>query len=242
VLNSGVEKTIEEIEMLYGKLGEMLSKDFGSKNMSFGDEQGYSLDFKNNFEPIEILKNLLYGSTHKEELNIGIDAAASSFYDGNSYKLEGDTISSEKLLTVYDKYFEDCDLLRFIEDPFAEEDKDGFSKIFRSYGESKLFIGDDLTTTNKKMIKEFANKLINAVIIKPNQIGTVSETCDAMSEAAERGIERIVSHRSGEVDDAFLVHFAKAAGAEGVKMGVPVIKQRISKINELKKLYATNEY
>jgi len=99
-------------------------------------------------------------------------------------------------------------------------------------------IGDDLTTTDVNRIEKFAKKLINGVIIKPNQIGTVTETCEAMTAARSTGIERIVSHRSGEVLDPFVIHFAKAAHAEGVKIGVPVKKERVSKFDELTKLYS----
>ncbi len=97
-------------------------------------------------------------------------------------------------------------------------------------------VGDDLTVTSEKLIKKYsAEGAINAVIIKANQIGTLSETCAAMKAAADLGMKRIVSHRSGETEDSFLIHLAKAAGAEGVKIGAPH-ESRIGKFNELLRL------
>ena len=87
-------------------------------------------------------------------------------------------------------------------------------------------------------MEKYADKAINGVIIKPNQIGTVTETCEAMLVAQKNNVKRIVSHRSGEVKDPFIIHFAKAAGAEGIKIGVPVIKERISKFDELTRIYS----
>ncbi|MFV1917561.1 MAG: hypothetical protein ACC618_03735 [Patescibacteria group bacterium] len=238
VIGEGVTSTINELKSLYTKLGVLLSRKFGSERISFGDEQGYATDFRNNFEPLEILNELLYESVYKKEFTLGIDAAASSFYNGKNYRCDEEEINTDKLHDAYAKYFKECDSLEYIEDPFAQDDEKGFKKVFENFGNEKVLIGDDLTTTDAKLIKKYAGNAINGVIIKPNQIGTVTETCEAMLIAEENNIQRIVSHRSGEVEDPFIIHFAKAAGAEGVKIGVPVIKERISKFDELVRLYS----
>ena len=234
----GIASTVREIKGLYVKLGELLTSRFWAEKIGFGDEQGYALNFENNLEPLKILEDVLYESIHKEDFDLGIDVAASSFWDSDSYKFGGKNLSTDELFEIYGKYFKECGSLKYIEDPFAEEDEIGFKKVFESFGREKVFIGDDLTTTNAKLIEKYSGKAINGVIIKPNQIGTVTETCEAMLAARKKNVEIIISHRSGEVNDPFIIHFAKAVGAEGVKIGVPVIKERTSKFDELTRLYS----
>ena len=109
IMKSGARATVAELKDLYTKLGGLLSKKYGPENISFGDEQGYTLDFKNNFEPLEILKELLYESTHKEEFCLGLDVAASSFYDGDLYKFDDEELQREQLLNKYKEYFKNCE-------------------------------------------------------------------------------------------------------------------------------------
>ncbi len=237
-IHNSVYETIREIKNLYTKLGELLTRNYGKEKMRLGDEEGYAPDFTNNKEPLEFLTEIVSASESKGAFTLGLDAAASSFYKDGSYNFERENLNKEKLMGVYKKYFDDISLLQSIEDPFAEDDDSGFAEMFKEYGREKLLIGDDLTTTNQNAIKKFAEKLINGVIIKPNQIGTVTETCEAMLTAGNLGIKRIISHRSGEVEDPFIIHFAKAGGAEGVKIGVPVKRERIIKFDELTRLYS----
>jgi len=236
MLQEGPEATTNALKTLHKKLGENLSKELELEDLPVGDEQGYSPDFKNNLEPLRLLSNLIRESGY-EEFVLGIDAAATSFGKGGEYNFEGDKHDASSLLTIYSKYFSECDKLKFVEDPFTEDDIEGFKGIFEKFGDEKVLIGDDLTTTSAESIEKHKS-LINGVIIKPNQIGTATETCEAMIEAKKSGIHRIVSHRSGEVDDTFLIHFAKAAAAEGVKIGLPVIKERAVKFEELIRIYS----
>jgi len=141
-----------------------------------------------------------------------------------------------EMAEIYRVYFQTVPLLVSIEDPFAEDDHEGFKRLHSLY-KNKLVVGDDLTATNPVTIeKAVTGKMISGVIIKPNQVGTVTETCEAMKIAHANGLKTIVSHRSGEVEDPFVVHFAKAGGAYGVKIGAPV-PSRISKFNELERIY-----
>ena len=238
ITKEGITHTVKEIKNLYTRLGEILTAKFGVGAIKFGDEQGYALDFNDNFEPLKILGELLYESIYKDDFKLGIDVAASGLSNGVSYKFENKTISRNELQNIYTKYLKNCDSLKYIEDPFAEFDEIGFENMFSGLGDKIVIIGDDLTTTRKESIMQYSGKAINGVIIKPNQIGTVTETCEAMLAARKKNIEMIISHRSGEVNDPFIIHFAKAVGAEGVKIGVPVIKERISKFDELTKLYS----
>lgn len=235
--------SVRQLKNFYLKLGRILRKI--DKNFRFGDEGGYSLNFfaenKNdfsgqvNFEPIRILQKLIYESNLEKNFLLGIDSAASEFKKEKYYLFEKRKVDSTGLKEIYLSYFKQAPLLYSIEDPYDEKDEIGFASLFSALP-NKLVIGDDLTTTNAKLIKKYAKKLINGVIIKPNQIGTITETCEAINTAHRLNLKCIISHRSGEVPDTFIIHLAKASNAYGVKIGAPV-ESRISKYKELIRLY-----
>ncbi len=229
--------SVKNLIRLYNETGKCLRKEKSIKQIPLGDEDGYSLNFKNNFEPIEILKKIIEKSKSKNTFFIGIDAAASSFFKNKAYVFENKKISRDKLLAIYKNYLLKIKSLISIEDPFAESDYPGFKKISK-FNKKTLIIGDDLTVTNPKFIGKFSKgKMINAVIIKPNQIGSISETAQAIKTAEKNVIKFIISHRSGETDDNFIIHLAKASNAYGVKIGAPA-NERISKFDELIRLYS----
>lgn len=229
-----ISEIVERVSGLYKKLGEYLKKEYKLEHLVFGDEAGYVLDLKSNFEPIQILENLIKSEKFEKEFSIGLDVAASNFYKDDHYKWEGKNISAEQLEDIYFDYFKKSKLLYSIEDPFEENDSESFRKL-KSEADGKLIVGDDLTTTNPERIAECIDA-INGVIIKPNQIGSVSEACDAILKARKSGMKVIISHRSGETDDNFIIHLAKASDADGVKIGAPA-RERMSKYNELISLY-----
>lgn len=231
-LNESVKKLIK----LYGKLGGFLEKQRKLKNLPIGDEGGYSLDFKNNFQPIEILEKLIEASKLDNEFLLAMDAAASQFYKKGEYQFEGKRNSSGVLGRIYANYFQKSKLLFSIEDPFAENDVGGF-QFLKGKLKYAWVVGDDLTATNPALIKKFGKeRAIGGVIIKPNQIGTVSETCEAIKIAQKNHLKIIISHRSGETEDNFIIHLARASGADGLKIGAPA-RERISKFNELLRIY-----
>ncbi len=234
--NGSVTNTITKLIDLYRATGEFLSKQFKLKNIPIGDEGGYSLDFPDNFEPLSILEALIDENDLENEFILGVDAAASHFGSEKGYTLDKKKLTREKLVEKYKEYFKKSKLLFSIEDPFGENDAEGFIKLREALPE-KWVVGDDLTTTNAKEIENHAGEgAINAVIIKPNQIGTIAEACGAVQAARRHGVKIIVSHRSGETEDAFVIELAKACGADGVKIGAPV-KERLVKFNELIRLY-----
>jgi enolase len=229
-------ETIARLEKFYKHLGVFLRDKHGGHVLPLGDEGGYSVDFKNNFEPIHILQGLIIHEGLSESFSIGLDIAASGLFEKDSYRFEGEHLSQKQLHKVYEKYFKDAELLCSIEDPFDESDEKGFLEIKNTLGE-KWVVGDDFTVTSPKLIQEYgAGNFINAVIIKPNQIGSVSEACEAIRIAHDIGLKTIVSHRSGETEDVFIIHLAKAGNVRGVKIGAPV-KERILKFNELIRLF-----
>ncbi|MDI6733937.1 MAG: hypothetical protein QMD50_00380 [Patescibacteria group bacterium] len=235
-ITGSVKDTIEKLIDFYKKLGILLKKRFSKKELVIGDEGGYSLMFENNFEPIDILGNLIEKERLMSKYGLGLDAAASNFYSNSRYSFEGKRISKKDLYEKYLEYFRKSKFLFSIEDPFNERDIQDFKNLSIELSD-KLIIGDDLTTTNSAAILALAKeKAINGVIIKPNQIGSVTESCEAIKVAHENGVKCIISHRSGETEDNFIINLARASGAEGVKIGAPV-RERLSKFNELIRTY-----
>jgi enolase len=228
--------SIKALINLYKGLGNFLQSKYKLEKLTIGDEGGYAINFESNFEPIKILQDLIISGGLKDIFSLALDVAASNFYKNGKYNFGGNEISSEKLDQILLDYLLRSSLLGSIEDPFDEDDIDGF-KNFNSKCPDKWVVGDDLTVTNPELIEKFSKeKLISGVIIKPNQIGTVSESCRAIRMAQENGLKTIISHRSGETEDVFIIHLAKAGNVDAVKIGAPV-RERIVKFDELIRLY-----
>ncbi len=231
-----VGESVERLKDFYHDLGGHLQAKRNVPAIRLGDEGGYSLDFENNFAPLATLAEEIRAARLEREFSLGIDAAASNFFKNGSYTFGGKALSGAELEAVYTGYRAREPLLTSIEDPFAEVEGGSFATL-REKMAGALIVGDDLTVTNPALIARYAaNGSINAVIIKPNQIGTVSETCEAIRVARRHGVKVIVSHRSGETDDVFIIHLARACGADGVKIGAPA-RERLVKFNELVRLY-----
>ncbi len=232
-------KTVGKLIKFYEVLGDILRRKTGEEELPLGDEGGYATDFEDAFEPIQLMADLIAEHHLEDQFHLGLDAAASSFYENGVYNFGGVKLDAAMLRQTYEDWFTWAPSLMSIEDPFDEEQGADFAALRRalgSFAEEKWVVGDDLTVTSERLIKKYAGEgAINAVIIKANQIGTLTETCVAMNTAADLGLKRIVSHRSGETEDNFLIHLAKAAGAEGVKIGAPH-ESRIGKYNELLRL------
>ncbi|MBU1557993.1 phosphopyruvate hydratase [Patescibacteria group bacterium] len=223
----------EKAKVLFEKLGDEIKEKYGEVEM--GDEGGYSPKTENIEAPFELISELLDG-----DMRIAIDSAGSEFYEEGNYKILEQDHSSDELLTVYKNLVEKYPLSS-IEDPFAENDVDAFSKMTRESrdwnlkcGCEMLVVGDDLTTTNPESILESArNKRVNAIIIKPNQIGTLTEVYTAVRLARGAGWKIICSHRSGETMDSFIADLAVGIGAYGIKAGAPTQEVRRVKYERL---------
>jgi enolase len=234
--DGSIEETISGLVVLYREFGERLSRERGVKMLPIGDEGGYVLDFETNYAPLRELENLIKEKNLAGKLRLGLDAAANHFYAEGKYAFEGSEKSSAEMVNVYSNYFRDSNLLFSIEDPFAESDARGFKDLRQAFPD-KFVVGDDLTVTNAARIEEYGKEgVLSAVIIKPNQAGTVTETCAAIHAARKHGLMVIISHRGQETGDAFIIQLAKAAAADGVKIGPPA-RERILKYNQLLRLY-----
>lgn len=221
---------------IYHSLGNTLKKKAKSKTLPLGDESGYAVPLGDNFLPISLLEKEIVERKLGKKCSIALDVAASSFFKKNFYMFGGEARTTKELAKIYEEYFKKSKYLCSIEDPFAEDDVEGFKMLLPKLGE-RWIVGDDLTTTNASRIRELgAKKAINAVIIKPNQIGTVSETCDAIFESKASKVKTIISHRSGETEDPFIISLARAGAVDGVKIGAPA-HERITKFNELIRVY-----
>ena len=230
-----VAKASEALSMLIEiekSLGEIVRADYG--NVKRGDEGGYALDIKDVSIPLELLTRAVKKVGVSEKIRFALDVAASSFFDSNlkKYKVGDDVLSREELLAVYKLLVNKFPIFS-IEDPFEENDFEGFA-LLRKELSKLIVVGDDLTVTNKAQLEKAIDKnSVNAIIIKPNQIGTLTEVLDAMELARNNNIECIVSHRSGETEDSFIADMAYAFGTFGLKSGAPVPKERLAKYNNL---------
>jgi len=219
---------------IYRKLEEILFKRYGKKGIQLGDEGGFAPPIKFPEEAIvlilEATKKLNY------EIKIILDVAASQFLKNGKYQMKIGVFIREGLLRYYEKLIKNYPILG-IEDPFSEDAWEGwqiFSSKFKVQSSKFLIIGDDLTVTNQKRIKEACKKkACNAMIVKINQVGTVSEAITATKLARSFNWKVIVSHRSGETTDSFISDFAVGVGAEFIKAGAPAKKERTAKYNRL---------
>ena len=232
---NGVKNATENLTNFYDNLKESLKEKTGLSEIPLGDEAGFCVSLKNSEEPFFVLEKLIKENFSESDFKLATDIAGNSFYKDGKYTIDKKEYDSPSLVKYYKSLFEKVDLLFSIEDPFYENDTEAFLSLKNSLSCEKIIVGDDLTTTNKKEIEKNKEK-ISGVIIKANQIGTLTETMEAIKTAHKNNIKTIISHRSGETDDCFLVHIAKASNAYGVKIGPPA-RERLLKYEELEKIY-----
>ncbi len=218
------EKTFSENfktgKKIYQNLKKILEKKFGKKGIKLGDEGGFAPPTSNPEEALNFLKEASLGFNMK----FGLDCAASQ-WENQKYEID----FYQNLAGKYP--------LIFLEDPFSQDDWQGFQEITKKLGNKITIVGDDLLTTNIKRIKEAKLKnACNGVIIKPDQVGTVSEVIKAVKLAKSWGWKIIVSHRSGETMDDFIADLAVGVAADFIKSGAPAQKERLVKYNRLLKI------
>ena len=228
VVDGKASETIPTAQDAFAKLGAQLG--YASGGGPMGDEGGYAPILGSLTEPFKILADLVVPGSN---MTIAIDSAASELFHDGAYDLLGEKYSPEKLSAFYGSLIDQFSL-HSIEDPFQENAPDDFIRLTAALGGKTLVIGDDLTVTNTARIRDAAaRKEINAVLIKPNQIGTVLETISAVHETRAAGLQVIASHRSGETNDTFIADFAYGIGAHGLKAGGFGQKERIVKYDRL---------
>jgi enolase len=218
-------------------LKEIILKELGEESLILGDEGGFAPKISDIKKPLEFLVEAIKQNYLLGKVRLALDVASSSFYNTERgfYTVDGKNISKIELMSIYNSLIKEFNLFS-IEDPLDEEDFEGFKEL-RDFNNKLIVVGDDLTVTNKVLLKQAIEKgSINAMIIKPNQIGTLTETLETMKLARENDIELIVSHRSGETDDDFIADLAYAFGTFGLKSGAPEKPERKVKYDRLIKI------
>lgn len=213
---------------IFAQVGKLVHEKWGIVPM--GDEGGYSPEIQSIEEPFRLLRDAI-GDT--PEVFIAIDAAASEFFHDGRYTLLDTEYGPNELLAIYNILSKQYNL-KSIEDPFDEFDFSPFEAMTKTMGARALIVGDDLTVTNPHIVAEMVRlHRANAMIIKPNQVGTMSEVFDAVTIARAAGWKLIASHRSGETDDTFMSDLAVGIGAYGLKAGAPTQMERRVKYERL---------
>ena len=200
-----------------------------------GDEGGFAPNFTSSKEALDCIMQAIKdaGYKPKTEVSIALDAAASEFFHDGKYHVDGQSLTSEMLILYYDDLVEQYPIIS-IEDPFHETDIEGFQKFTAKLGNKIQIVGDDLFCTNPELIKQgIEGKYANALLVKPNQIGTITETLQAVKIAQGAGFKCILSHRSGETEDTTIAHLAVATNCGQIKTGAPCRGERTAKYNEL---------
>ena len=220
-------------ESIGGKLSEIIGETYGREVAnSCGDEGGYVIPESKPDAPFALLVRAIADAGYEDRVRLATDVAASSFYENGSYKIGDANMSADELLALHTDLIARFDLLS-IEDPFEENALADFARLQKANSAVRI-VGDDLTVTDASRIaRAVGTGAIKAVIIKPNQIGTLSETLDAMHTARARGIDCIVSHRSGETDDTFIADLSFAFGTFGIKAGALRKRERRVKYERL---------
>ena len=207
-------------------------------NTAVGDEGGFAPSVKSNVEAIEVVLEAIQQAGYKpgEEIAIALDPAASEFFQDGKYmfkKSDKSSKSSDEMVRYWAKWANDYPIVS-LEDGLAENDWEGWSNLTKELGGKIQLVGDDLFVTNVEFLQQGIDEHVaNAILIKVNQIGTVSETLDAIDLARRNGYTSIISHRSGETEDTFIADLAVATGAGQIKTGSASRTDRVAKYNQL---------
>ncbi|WQS07886.1 phosphopyruvate hydratase [Helicobacter pylori] len=217
-----------------------LKKLLDGKNQltSVGDEGGFAPNFNNNVEPLEVISQAIEKTGYKlgEEIALALDVASSELVDENfNYHLKGENkiLDSHELVAYYKKLVAKYPIVS-IEDGLSEDDWEGWAFLSKELGRQIQLVGDDLFVTNASLLQKGIEKNIaNAILIKPNQIGTISETLETIRLAKHHAYQCVMSHRSGESEDSFIADFAVALNTGEIKTGSTARSERIAKYNRL---------
>ncbi|MEW6068625.1 MAG: phosphopyruvate hydratase [Nitrospirota bacterium] len=204
-------------------------------NTSVGDEGGFAPSLSSHEEAIETILEAIDLSGYKryKDIYLALDVAASEFYDNKYYKFEGKNLSSEDMISYYEKIISKYPIIS-IEDGLSENDWDGWKMLTNRLGKKAQLVGDDIFVTNTKIIKRgIQDGIANSVLIKLNQIGTLTETLDAIEVAKTAGYTTIISHRSGETEDTIIADLSVACNTGFIKTGSLARGERIAKYNRL---------
>jgi enolase len=233
---------------VYHNLKKVINARYGLDATAVGDEGGFAPNILENAEAIDLIEEAIKKAGYTDKVRLGMDVAASEFYTGrddarynldfkNPHAAESDKISADKLIELYESFIaktKDTSPIVSIEDPFDQDDWDSWVKFTSKVGADVQIVGDDLTVTNPTRVKKAIElKACNALLLKVNQIGSVTESIEAVTMAKKAGWAIMTSHRSGETEDSFIADLAVGLSAGQIKTGAPCRSERLAKYNQL---------
>ena len=198
-----------------------------------GDEGGFAPDLESSEAAIEAILEAAEAAGHRDRVAIALDPATSEVYTDGVYRFEGRELSSTEMPGFWGELVERYPIVS-LEDPLAEDDWDGWAQLTAELGERVQLVGDDLFVTSSDRLRQgIEQNVANSILVKPNQIGTITETLEALSLARSNGYSAVMSHRSGETEDATIADLAVAYGTGQIKTGAPARSDRVAKYNQL---------
>lgn len=217
----------------YHQLKKIIAEKYGKASTNVGDEGGFAPNVKHVREALDLLVKTIESLGYSDNVRIAIDAAASEFYHKGDYLVDGRMIKRENMISFYEHLIYDYPIIS-LEDPFEQDDFMPYSELMERMVKKVQIVGDDLLVTNPSRIKmALQNRLCNALLLKVNQIGTLTEAMDAAKLAMENGWHVMVSHRSGETESSFIADLVVGLGAGQIKSGAPCRSERLAKYNQL---------
>eukprot|EP01056_Protomagalhaensia_sp_Gyna25_P004768 Protomagalhaensia_sp_Gyna_25__4767@NODE_475_length_3333_cov_268_148755_g367_i0_p1_GENE_NODE_475_length_3333_cov_268_148755_g367_i0NODE_475_length_3333_cov_268_148755_g367_i0_p1_ORF_typecomplete_len454_score105_81Enolase_C/PF00113_22/9_3e137Enolase_N/PF03952_16/2_8e58MR_MLE_C/PF13378_6/2e08MAAL_C/PF07476_11/0_00032MR_MLE_N/PF02746_16/0_044MR_MLE_N/PF02746_16/4_1e03_NODE_475_length_3333_cov_268_148755_g367_i015502911 len=244
ILPVGAKTFREALQMgaeVYHNLKTIIKKKYGMDATNVGDEGGFAPNIQDNFDALNLLTEAIKAAGHEGKVKIGTDIAASEFFKDGKYDLDFKNPNSDKskhitgdeLAKIYEEFVSKYPMIS-IEDPFDQDDFESYAKLTATMGKDVQIVGDDLLVTNPKRIaKALEKKACNALLLKVNQIGSVTEAIEAATMSMKNGWGVMVSHRSGETEDTFIADLVVGLGCGQIKTGAPCRSERLAKYNQL---------
>jgi enolase len=204
-----------------------------SMTVAVGDEGGFAPKLKSHAQALDVLAQSIQAAGYEGQVRLALDCASSEYYREGRYCIEGRQLSAQEAGDLYAGWAAKHGIVS-IEDPLAEDDWSGWNALTAKLGDRMRLIGDDLFVTNPSRLERgIREKSANAILIKLNQIGTLTETVAAVRMAQKAGFSAVISHRSGETEDSFIADLAVALNAGAIKTGAPCRSERLAKYNRL---------
>jgi enolase len=222
----------------YHNLKKVIKAKYGQDAVNVGDEGGFAPNIQDNREGLELIKEAIEKAGYTGKVKIGMDVAASEFFKDGNYDLnfKGDTPdlkTGDEMIELYKQFIDEYGLIS-VEDPFDQDDWEAYPKLTAAVGEGTQIVGDDLLVTNPKRIaKGIELKAVNSLLLKVNQIGSVTESIQACKDSQAAGWGVMVSHRSGETEDTFIADLVVGLKTGQIKTGAPCRSERLAKYNQL---------
>ncbi len=224
------------VSEVYHELKQLLKSNYGRVAINVGDEGGFAPPLRETEEALLLIIEAIDKAGHGKMMKLALDVAASEFFVDDVYKIDGKTLNWEDLLVKYENLIDDYPFVS-IEDPFDQDAFEHFAEMTSAFGEQVQIVGDDLLVTNPARIKvALKHKSCNALLLKVNQIGTLTEAVEAAKLVQKSGWNVMVSHRSGETEDPFIADLAVGLGAGQMKCGAPARGERTAKYNQLMRI------